>query len=206
MFVAILHFCFSINPLAFFSKALKVIFKNCGLDVDLWVWALVTLLIFAPISWVRVVEKFQIGYLYSCIVIVLMIGVIAYFAISRILENDNNAGPDWQAFNDAEFITMIGLSFYQYEGIGTVLPIMEASDAKDKMPYLIIAALATLCSFHIMFSELIYYAYGDDLKEPIVIFQVPQDNWVIVVAEILFLGNVIFSYPLNVYITNYVLE
>jgi hypothetical protein len=68
---------------------------------------------------------------------------------------------------------MIGLSFYQYEGIGTVLPIMEASDAKDRMTYLIIAALCSLCTCHILFSELIYYAYGNDLKQPIVIFQIP---------------------------------
>ena len=65
---------------------------------------------------------------------------------------------------------MLGLSFFQYEGIGTLLPIMEASDAKDNMICLTVASLATLVTSHIIFSELIYYAYGSNLTEPIVIF------------------------------------
>jgi CBS domain containing-hemolysin-like protein len=68
---------------------------------------------------------------------------------------------------------MIGIAFFQYEGIGTVLPVMEASNAKENFTLLVIAALATIFSFHVIFSELIYYAYGNDIKEPIIIFQIP---------------------------------
>ena len=101
---------------------------------------------------------------------------------------------------------MLGLSFFQYEGIGTLLPVMEASDAKDNMIFLTLASLGTLVTSHIIFSELIYYTYGSNLTEPIVIFQIPQDNWVVVVTEFLYLGVIIFSFPLNIYITNYVTE
>lgn len=206
-FVAVLHFCFSFNVLTYFAKALRAFFKACTqLETDLWIWAIVTFLVFAPISWVRTVERFKVGYIYAVCTIILMIIIVGTFCSMRIYENDNDAGRDWSAFNDAEFLTMIGLSFYQYEGIGTILPIMEASDAKPLMSWLIGGALATLCTFHIIFSELIYYAYGDDIIEPIIIFQIPQDNWFVIIAEVLFLGNIIFSYPLNIYITNYVLE
>ena len=34
----------------------------------------------------------------------------------------------------------------------------------------------------------------------------PQDNWFVVVAEFLYLGVIIFSFPLNIYIVNYVVE
>jgi hypothetical protein len=47
---------------------------------------------------------------------------------------------------------------------------MEASDCKEYMTTLIATALATLCFIHITFSELIYYAYGNDITEPIIIF------------------------------------
>lgn len=83
---------------------------------------------------------------------------------------------------------------------------MEASAARDSMICLTIASLTTLVTSHIIFSELIYYTYGDDLVEPIVIFQIPQDNWVTIIAEFLYLGVIIFSFPLNIYITNYVVE
>lgn len=34
----------------------------------------------------------------------------------------------WEAFNSHEYIIMVGLSFFQYEGIGTLLPVIEAAD------------------------------------------------------------------------------
>ena len=64
---------------------------------------------------------------------------------------------------------MLGMSYATYEGIGTVLPVMEASDAKDNFTLLIILALATICSLHIIFSEVAYYAYGNEIKETIFI-------------------------------------
>lgn len=101
---------------------------------------------------------------------------------------------------------MTGLAFFQYEGIGTLLPVMEASSARESMIFLTIASLVTLFCSHVAFSEMIYYSYGHELNEPIVIFQIPQDNWFVIIAEFLYLGVIIFSFPLNIYITNYVTE
>ena len=52
---------------------------------------------------------------------------------------------------------------------------MEASsdEVKENFTPLIIAGLGTIFTFHVTFSEIIYYAYGETLKEPIVIFQIP---------------------------------
>lgn len=140
---------------------------------DVWIYAAVTLAVFAPITWVRTLEVFQYGNVYSIIVVYLMIITIAVFCSYQINEQGNQPGENWTAFNNHEFITMIGLSFFQYEGIGTLLPVMEASDAKESMISLTIASLATLVTSHIIFSELIYYTYGQNLTEPIVIFQIP---------------------------------
>jgi hypothetical protein len=49
---------------------------------------LVTVLIFAPLVWIRTVETFKIGYVFGSIVIFLMIIVIITF--SSILIHDNN--------------------------------------------------------------------------------------------------------------------
>lgn len=155
---------------------------------------------------VRTVEKFRIGYIVACCIVVFMYFVVVSFCSIRIHDNDNEAGPDWVPFNESEFLIMIGMAFGQYEGVGAVLPIMEASDAKPIFHWLIGAGLATLCTLHITLSELVYYAYGSEVSEPIIIFQMPQDNWVMIIAEFLFLINVFFSYPLLIYITNYVID
>ena len=77
-------------------RALRNIFKNCGLVVDLWIFALVTFFVFVPIAWVRTVERFQVGYLYSCIVILAMIIVVGYFVSANIADHDGEAGREWQ--------------------------------------------------------------------------------------------------------------
>ena len=64
---------------------------------------------------------------------------------------------------------MLGMSYATYEGIGAVLPIMEASESKESFSFLIALALATICLIHITFSEVTYYAYGDDITETIII-------------------------------------
>ncbi len=65
-------------------------------------------------------------------------------------------------------MTMISVSFMMFEGIPSVLPIMEASDAKENFSYLLAAALFTLLVIDITFAELSYYCYGDTLDEPLV--------------------------------------
>ena len=87
--------------------------KNAfGVDTSIWIWAGVTLVIFAPIAWVRNVEVYKVGYLYGVLAILLMIITVGTFSAMRIYENDNKAGPGWTAFNEHEYITMIGIAFF----------------------------------------------------------------------------------------------
>ena len=55
-----------------------------------------------------------------------------------------------------------------FEGVPSVLPIMEASDSKDNFSYILVGALTTLLCINITFSELCYYAWGDNLDQPLV--------------------------------------
>lgn len=97
---------------------------------------------------------------------------------------------------------MLGMSYATYEGIGTVLPVMEASDAKDNFTLLIILALGTICSLHIIFSEVAYYAYGNEIRETIFILQMPIEHPIIITVIFLFLIVVAFSYPVTVFVVN----
>jgi hypothetical protein len=101
---------------------------------------------------------------------------------------------------------MWGLSFGMYEGVGSVMPILEASDYRDNFSVLLVSALVTLCSIHIYFSELCYYYWGDKLTEPIVTEQLPKDNVFLITAKLLFCINILFSIPLILYITNQITE
>ena len=93
-----------------------------------------------------------------------------------------------------------------FEGIPSVLPIMEASDCKEEFSYILVAALTTLLIIDIVFAELCYYAYGDRIKEPLIMFELPEAHPAIIVAKILFALMILVAYPLTVYVTNQVLE
>jgi len=89
-----------------------------------------------------------------------------------------------------------------FEGIPTVLPIMEASDCKENFSYILVSALAMLLVIDLTFAELCYYCYGDDLKEPLVMLELPEGDWAVVTAKILFLVMILIAYPLIIFVTN----
>ena len=167
---------FTLGPLAFFGKTLYAFFWLVTGQPHLhlmWIYLLVTIVILSPLSWIRTMETFKVGFIFAvcCIAFLLLVSVVILFIE---LDGRHWAPPEgFKMFNEVEFITMWGLSFYMYEGIGCVLPVMEASEYKDNFHVLLIAALATLLTIHISFSELCYYYFGESLKEPIVTEQMP---------------------------------
>ena len=140
-----------------------------GEMISIWVFGAITAVVFAPILWIRTIETFKFGFIYACLVIVFTVIVISTIDVIEIEDHDDNAGPNWQAFNENNYWTAVGLAFFMFEGIANVLPVMEASEVKESFTCLIIAALSTLLVINIAFSELCYYTFGSDLKEPIII-------------------------------------
>jgi hypothetical protein len=176
----------------------------------MWPYLIATIVVLSPLTWVRTLETFKIGFIFAicCIAFLLIVCVTIIF-----IELDHNhwqAGEGYKAFNYQGFITMWGLSFYMYEGIGCVLPVMDASDYKDNFATLLTIALITLFTIHTSFSELAYYYFGDSLVEPLVQEQIPMTNTgykvTMIIAKLLFVVNIIFSFPLLIYVTNQIVE
>ena len=99
---------------------------------------------------------------------------------------------------------MIGFSFFMFEGIGAVMPVMNACSPKvhQKFPYILGAALTTLCAIYIIFSEICYYTFGNALNQAIVMGEMPASSHIIQIVKILFSFNIMFSYPISIFPTN----
>jgi amino acid permease len=143
---------------------------STGEELSIWIFYSITILILAPLAWIRTLESLRYGFLFGTIVIFGTVIVVSVFDI-MIIENDNKgeAGEGWEAFNEENYWTMVALSFYMFEGIPTVLPVMESSDSKENYHWIVGAALSTLCVINIIFSELCYYTFGEGITEPIII-------------------------------------
>jgi len=135
--------------------------------------------------------------------------VISVFDIIEIAARDG-AEPTsgYYAVNEETYFDMIGFSFFMFEGIGSVMPVMNAysPEVHKKFPYILAAALGTLCSIYIIFSEINYYTFGNDLNQPIVMGMMPANNLIIQIVKVLFSINIMFSYPITIFPTNQILE
>ena len=67
-------------------------------------------------------------------------------------------------------------------------------------------AFATLCTIYVIFSEICYYNFGNDLNEAIVMQEMPSDNIVIQIMKFLFSFNIFFSYPIGIYPANLIID
>jgi amino acid permease len=135
--------------------------------------------------------------------------VISIFDISEIAERDGiKPKSGYDAINDETYFDMIGFSFFMFEGIGAVMPVMNACspEVHQNFPYILVAALGTLCTVYIIFSEINYYTFGNGLNQPIVMGMMPADDPIIQIVKVLFSLNIMFSYPITIYPTNQILD
>ena len=86
------------------------------------------------------------------------------------------------------------------------MPIMSATKDRQEFPTILAITLGFLTTIYICFSELCYYTYGKNLNKPIIIEMMPADNPIIQTVKIAFIINLVFSYPLTIFITNLILE
>ena len=141
--------------------------------------------------------------------ILISVLTISVYCFGMISEREFIRPPGgYFSINKDRYWDMLGFSFYMFEGIGAVMPVMSAcnSDAKRHFPYLIAAALSTLCTIYILFSEICYYCFGNNLNESIVMQEMPSDDLVIQVVKVLYCFNIVFSYPITIYPTNVILD
>jgi amino acid permease len=85
-----LTYFFTFNSLAFFAKTLKsIVHLGTDEDISIYWFALITILILAPLSWIRTIERFKVGFIYAGIVILIMLIVCICYVSLRIEANDN---------------------------------------------------------------------------------------------------------------------
>jgi hypothetical protein len=76
--------------------------------------------------------------------------------------------------NVSKFLNVIGFAAYSYEGVGTVLPIMELTAHPKSYPKVLFAVLTTDLAIYLLFGELSYFVYGNALQDvPIIITELP---------------------------------
>ena len=114
------QFSFSIAQISFTLEAMVSLSQH---KVNMWIFAAVLVGIYTPIAWVRRLEYFKVGYTIGMAMILYTAVFISVYCVKDLVKY----GPKKEGFkmiNTEKMWDMIGFSFYSFEGIGTLLPIM----------------------------------------------------------------------------------
>jgi len=77
---AFLTLSFTFSPLAFFMRSLtSVTIFLSGEEVPMWIFLLVALVILAPLTWIRSLESFKIGFVFAVCIIIGMLILVSTF-------------------------------------------------------------------------------------------------------------------------------
>mmetsp|Transcript_41783 Transcript_41783/g.63810 ORF Transcript_41783/g.63810 Transcript_41783/m.63810 type:complete len:164 (+) Transcript_41783:1226-1717(+) len=137
-------------------------------------------------------------------IIVTLVTISAFCLSYRVQQVGEVSGV--VPINYNSYWSTIGFCFFMFEGIGGVMPIMGATKDREAYPWILTITIVFLMIVYVAFSNLCYFTFGDQLTKPIIMEMMPADNPIIQVVKILFMINLVFSYPLTIYITNVILE
>ena len=203
--IAVVHFSFTIAQISFTLRAVQtVVHSFTGFHLDqLWISTAIILL-YSPIAWIRQIAVFSKGFPLAIMMILLTTITIMIYAI-WFLVTDGPANDGFQMINSEKYWGMIGFSFYTFEGIGALLPIMKEAENPHRFPVIFKKSFTCLASYFTLFGTVCYVYFGNQ-KEPIVINNISEDNPFMRVIKLLFCVNLVCSYPLAIFPTNKTIE
>ena len=96
---------------------------------------------------------------------------------------------------------------YAFEGIGVILPIKEITEKKEDYFKIFAIVVGSIGVFYIIFSEYMIFGYGAErVYHPLITESLPRKSIVTYGIKILFSIMLLFTYPLQIFPANNVIE
>lgn len=215
VFVAICQFSFTVTQISFTLKSVREVLNYANLlgddgeNMSLWWFAMILIALYSPLAWVRKLEFFSTGYIVGCVMILFTVLVVSGYCIKGLMSGGPLHKNNFYAVNPdtSKIWDMIGYSFYSFEGIGAVMPIMQATQSSVNFERQLIYSLVSLALIFSIFGALSFAYFGHmPESKPFVIQNLDETDWFINVTKVLFCINLVFSYPVAIFPTNKIFE
>ena len=123
----------------------------------------------------------------------LTVVIISYYSITKLVAD--GIGQGVVAVNTDGMWSTMGFAVFMFEGIGILMPVMQACECPEIFDKILIAAVFTLASTFCIFCTLSYLAFGY-MKEQMVTQMLPQADFLVKALIFGYIFVLMFTYPL----------
>jgi hypothetical protein len=176
------HFTFTITSIAFLTSSMRDIMSRWVYDIgasdlqteitlqdfeigdvrQVWTYGWICIVLLSILAYVRNLAMFSFTFLIANLLIMLSIVIVSGYSIDMMLAE--GVGPGTIPFNTAHMWGTVGFSIYIFEGIGVLMPIMQACECPEIFDKLFMYAATTLIFIFCSLGSLSYIAYGTMTK------------------------------------------
>jgi solute carrier family 36 (proton-coupled amino acid transporter) len=177
-----------------------------GTHINKWILGAICFVIYVPLWLIRKIEKFAFFHIFADIGIIIGVITITIYAIVHV--SDEGFSEHTEMINNKLFLSFVGLAAYTFEGIGIIIPVMETTSRPDLYPMIVASVIFSITVVYIIFGNFNYFAYGyKKLHEhPLITSILPRKDIPVAIVEIIWIINLIFTYPLVIHPANMVIE
>ncbi|KAI8344203.1 transmembrane amino acid transporter protein-domain-containing protein [Chlamydoabsidia padenii] len=168
------------------------VLSNCRNQIEEKYYIWFPLIILVPLALIRHIARLSFCAILADVLILFGLVVIIYFTSDQL--HNVGVGPNIIAVNSANFGMMIGTATFSFEGIGLLIPIVEAMENPKKFPLVTTIGLIIVTLIYILIGTLSYLAYGDQIQAA-VIYNFPPDDRLNISVELLYSLAVILTMP-----------
>ena len=127
---------------------------------NVWTYGVVVIVLSSLLAWVRNLEHFRFVFLFANILLMATLIMISFYATGELMQNGvSDTIVAINTHNNA-YLQFIGYSIYTFEGIGILMPCMQACECPEHFDKILIAAVATLTTIYCLYGTLCYAAWG----------------------------------------------
>lgn len=180
--------------------------KQFGDLHNAWTYGVFFLIILTGLAWVRNIAVFSFTFILGNLLIMLTVLVIAIVSFNKILNEGTASNLIWiNSEHTGSIWSSVGYCIYAFEGVGVLMPIMQASEKPEKFEYHFKVALVIITGLIMGCGIANYVAYGSKVGM-LATQTLPQESAMTKVMLLMYSLNVIFTFPLTLFPTNIIFE
>jgi proton-coupled amino acid transporter len=204
--IAISQIGFCCAYIIFIGEMLQAVTKSlsdCKTIISVPMFIVMQLGVLVPFALIRRIERLGFASLMAELFMLFGIVYILYFDIGILATQ--GVAPSVQALNTNGFALFIGTAVYSYEGIGLVIPIVEAMKEPQKFSRVLAITLTVSTVLFVGVGAISYAALGETVEGPIT-GNLNQRNPIVQSLQILYALAILLSVPLQMFPAITILE